>query len=84
MTGFIRALAPLIALTTAVAAADPASCPSDIPLSCHNETVVDNTCCFIPAGQLLQTQFWDTQPVTGPSGNLLPCPFRSLHPEVPI
>src|SRR4051812_7162488 len=36
-------------------------------LSCHNTTVVENLCCFnAPGGQLLQTQFWDTQPATGP------------------
>ncbi|KJZ72686.1 hypothetical protein HIM_07878 [Hirsutella minnesotensis 3608] len=43
------------------------SCPSDMPLSCHNSTAVADTCCFIPAGQILQTQFWDTHPPTGPS-----------------
>jgi ribonuclease T2 len=36
-------------------------------LSCHNTTIVENLCCFnAPGGQLLQTQFWDTQPATGP------------------
>ena len=36
-------------------------------LSCHNTTVVENLCCFnAPGGQLLQTQFWDTAPATGP------------------
>jgi ribonuclease T2 len=36
-------------------------------LSCHNTTVVENLCCFnAPGGQLLQTQFWDTNPPTGP------------------
>ncbi|PQK11919.1 hypothetical protein BB8028_0003g05390 [Beauveria bassiana] len=43
------------------------SCPSNSPLSCHNTTAVVDTCCFIPTGQLLQTQFWDTSPPTGPS-----------------
>lgn len=44
-----------------------ASCPVDGPLSCHNNTVVADTCCFnAPGGQLLLTQFWDTKPVTGP------------------
>ncbi|RDA84371.1 hypothetical protein CP532_2575 [Ophiocordyceps camponoti-leonardi (nom. inval.)] len=43
------------------------SCPSDIPLSCHNSSAVEDTCCFIPAGQLLQTQFWDVNPATGPA-----------------
>ena len=43
------------------------SCP--LPqLSCHNTTVVENLCCFnAPGGQILQTQFWDTNPPTGPS-----------------
>ena len=37
------------------------------PLSCHNKTAVANTCCFnFPGGELLQTQFWDTNPATGP------------------
>jgi ribonuclease T2 len=43
------------------------SCPMP-QLSCHNTTVVENLCCFnAPGGQLLQTQFWDTNPPTGPS-----------------
>ncbi|KAF2011685.1 ribonuclease T2 [Aaosphaeria arxii CBS 175.79] len=42
------------------------SCPNP-QLSCHNTTVVENLCCFnAPGGQLLLTQFWDTDPVTGP------------------
>ena len=42
------------------------SCPHP-QLSCHNTTVVRNLCCFnAPGGSLLQTQFWDTNPVTGP------------------
>jgi len=36
-------------------------------LSCHNTSVVEDLCCFnAPGGALLQTQFWDTKPVTGP------------------
>ncbi|MCJ1423103.1 ribonuclease T2-like [Sticta canariensis] len=36
-------------------------------LSCQNTTPVQDTCCFnYPGGQLLQTQFWDTNPPTGP------------------
>lgn len=43
------------------------SCTSP-QLSCHNTTAVANLCCFnAPGGQLLQTQFWDTNPPTGPS-----------------
>lgn len=48
------------------------SCPttSSTPLSCHNTTVQSDTCCFnAPGGQLLQTQFWDTNPATGPSNS---------------
>jgi ribonuclease T2 len=42
------------------------SCPMP-QLSCHNTTAVENLCCFnAPGGQLLQTQFWDTAPATGP------------------
>ncbi|ATY64095.1 ribonuclease M [Cordyceps militaris] len=58
---------PLPVLALAAAAMAAGSCPSDSPLSCHNATAVADTCCFIPAGQLLQTQFWDTDPPTGPS-----------------
>ncbi|KAF4973856.1 hypothetical protein FZEAL_9174 [Fusarium zealandicum] len=50
-----------------VLAASVGSCSRDLPLSCHNTTTVADTCCFIPAGQILQTQFWDTKPVGGPS-----------------
>ena len=47
----------------------PESCPNP-QLSCHNTTAVANTCCFnAPGGQLLQTQFWDTSPSTGPSNH---------------
>ncbi|KAK7058427.1 hypothetical protein VNI00_002061 [Paramarasmius palmivorus] len=36
--------------------------------SCHNTSAVSNLCCFeAPGGLLLQTQFWDTNPSTGPS-----------------
>lgn len=36
-------------------------------LSCQNTTVQADLCCFnAPGGQLLLTQFWDTNPVTGP------------------
>ncbi|KAF5020316.1 hypothetical protein F66182_7692 [Fusarium sp. NRRL 66182] len=44
-----------------------ASCPHDLPLSCRNTTTVSDLCCFIPAGQLLLTQFWDAKPASGPS-----------------
>jgi len=39
-------------------------------LSCHNTTAVANTCCFnAPGGLLQQTQFWDTNPATGPTNS---------------
>jgi ribonuclease T2 len=42
------------------------SCPN-AQLSCHNTTAVENLCCFnAPGGQILQTQFWDASPATGP------------------
>jgi hypothetical protein len=62
-----RLLVP-IALASIALAGELQSCPSDLPLSCQNTTVVEDTCCFITAGQLLLTQFWDTDPATGPSG----------------
>lgn len=44
------------------------TCSNDTQLSCNNSTTVQNTCCFnTPGGLLLQTQFWDTNPATGPS-----------------
>ncbi|MCJ1250085.1 ribonuclease T2-like [Trapelia coarctata] len=70
--------------------ASSVSCPVPGVLSCHNTTVQTNTCCFnAPGGQLLQTQFWDTNPVAGPAkswtihglwyapplSNLSPSPF---------
>ncbi|OCL06839.1 ribonuclease T2, partial [Glonium stellatum] len=47
----------------------PATC-SNPQLSCQNTTAVSDLCCFnAPGGQLLQTQFWDTNPSTGPSNS---------------
>ena len=44
------------------------ACPTDGPLSCQNTTAQTDTCCFnAPGGSLLQTQFWDYNPATGPS-----------------
>lgn len=50
----------------ASAASALAACDADGPLSCHNTTAVDTCCTIYPGGQILQTQFWDTDPVTGP------------------
>ncbi|PPQ73380.1 hypothetical protein CVT26_015483 [Gymnopilus dilepis] len=42
-------------------------CGTSGPASCHNTTRETNLCCFeSPGGLLLQTQFWDTNPSTGP------------------
>ncbi|TDL28102.1 ribonuclease T2 [Rickenella mellea] len=43
-------------------------CSATGQTSCHNTTVQKNFCCFeSPGGLLLQTQFWDTNPSTGPT-----------------
>jgi len=45
-----------------------ASCSISGPRSCHNSSAVPDLCCFeYPGGLLLQTQFWDTKPSTGPT-----------------
>jgi hypothetical protein len=50
-------------------AGSPKTC-SNPQLSCQNTTAISDTCCFnAPGGQLLQTQFWDTSPSTGPSNS---------------
>ncbi|KAG9119706.1 ribonuclease T2-like, partial [Ceratobasidium sp. 392] len=44
------------------------SCSVSGQASCQNTTAQSNLCCFeAPGGQLLQTQFWDFNPSTGPS-----------------
>lgn len=56
----------LLGSGAAVRGGDPKTC-SNPQLSCQNTTVVQDLCCFnAPGGQLLLTQFWDTNPVTGP------------------
>jgi len=43
------------------------SCERGGPPSCRNTTIQPDLCCFeAPGGLLAQTQFWDTNPVTGP------------------
>ncbi|KAI0652379.1 ribonuclease T2-like protein [Trametes meyenii] len=45
-------------------------CSTSGPASCHNTTKQTDSCCFeAPGGLLLQTQFWDTDPSTGPSNS---------------
>lgn len=46
--------------------ASASSCANS-PTSCRNSSAVQDLCCFnAPGGLLLQTQFWDTNPQTGP------------------
>jgi len=43
------------------------TCGTNGESSCHNTTVQTDLCCFeSPGGLISQTQFWDTNPVTGP------------------
>ena len=47
----------------------PPTCTNS-QLSCQNTTAVTDTCCFnAPGGLFLLTQFWDTNPPTGPSNH---------------
>ncbi|KAI5480638.1 ribonuclease T2 [Pseudohyphozyma bogoriensis] len=51
-----------------------ATCPASgsLPQSCINGASpanVDSCCTNTPGGQMLQTQFWDTDPVTGPTNS---------------
>lgn len=39
--------------------------------SCYDDTAADDTCCYSSPARLIQTQVWDTQPVTGPLGESL-------------
>ncbi|EIN13900.1 ribonuclease T2 [Punctularia strigosozonata HHB-11173 SS5] len=41
-------------------------CSTTGTASCHNSTVVKDTCCFEANGLLLQTQYWDFDPASGP------------------
>ena len=44
------------------------SCPADLPLSCSTDASnIDSCCVEAPGGVLLQTQFWDYNPSTGPN-----------------
>jgi ribonuclease T2 len=51
------------------ASAGSVSCSMGAPLSCHNTTAYDTCCLNYPGGHLVQTQFWDTNPATGPSNS---------------
>ncbi|CAD6591898.1 MAG: ribonuclease T2-like [Alectoria sarmentosa] len=56
----------LLSSSNTVSGGSPETC-SNPQTSCQNTSAVANTCCFnAPGGQLLQTQFWDADPSTGP------------------
>jgi ribonuclease T2 len=68
-TLFSRAVAAFL-LALPVALAGSAKTCTSPQTSCRNTTAVTDLCCFnAPGGQLLQTQFWDTSPSTGPSNS---------------
>ncbi|OQO03032.1 hypothetical protein B0A48_11316 [Cryoendolithus antarcticus] len=49
---------------------DAFNCPVGLPYSCQNTTAIADTCCFeSPGGLILQTQFWDVSPATGPNNS---------------
>lgn len=48
---------------------DDLSCPTSLPLSCSNDTIIEDSCCFENGGIILQTQFWDYSPATGPNNS---------------
>ncbi|UPX15714.1 Ribonuclease T(2) [Ascochyta rabiei] len=52
---------------SAVAAAS--ACPASAPLSCQSTGTIQNTCCTEAQGQILQVQFWDSSPATGPANS---------------
>ncbi|SPQ25648.1 d00671a0-e2c6-49b6-9efb-7d3e34966d83 [Thermothielavioides terrestris] len=54
-------------VTAGCVTATSVTCSASAPLSCHNTTSYDTCCLNYPGGHLLQTQFWDTNPATGPS-----------------
>ncbi|KAF7907735.1 uncharacterized protein EAF01_005321 [Botrytis porri] len=66
-----KVLLPFVLLAPAARAASLAATPlvcSNPALSCSGSST--NTCCFnTPGGQMVQTQFWDSNPSTGPSNS---------------
>lgn len=56
-------------LLRSLATRDQLSCPAGGPQSCSaSDPSTLNSCCYnTPGGQLLQTQFWDSSPATGPA-----------------
>lgn len=67
LSRFLLLEAALAAPSLAFLAGKSVTCPADVPISCQNQTAYEDTCCFnYPGGQVLLTQFWDTNPSTGP------------------
>ena len=62
----LGALALLSAQFFNGAVATPKECPADSELSCSTENPEDTCCYNHPGGLVLLTEFWDTDPVTGP------------------
>ncbi|KAK1751245.1 hypothetical protein QBC47DRAFT_351239 [Echria macrotheca] len=59
----------LFAAGASWALASSVTCSASAPVSCHNTTSYDTCCLNYPGGHMLQTQFWDTNPATGPSNS---------------
>ncbi|QIW96728.1 hypothetical protein AMS68_002246 [Peltaster fructicola] len=65
-----QALAGRSLLTRQNQQGNSATCDANGPLSCQDSGSGVDTCCFnTPGGALLQTQFWDTNPSSGPSNS---------------
>ncbi|KAJ5642429.1 Ribonuclease T2 [Penicillium lividum] len=56
-----------LATITTGALAQLKSCSNNGTLSCHSSSKAPTCCYNYPGGALLQTQFWDTDPSTGPT-----------------
>lgn len=41
--------------------------------SCYDAAAAEDTCCYSSPARMVQTQVWDTRPVTGPLGEFV-CP----------
>ncbi|KAJ5676530.1 uncharacterized protein N7477_002163 [Penicillium maclennaniae] len=68
---FYSTSAGVLALVTAQlftsVSANLKTCTNNNTLSCHSSSKAPTCCYNYPGGALLQTQFWDTNPSTGPS-----------------
>ncbi|KAH7419458.1 ribonuclease-like protein T2 [Cadophora sp. MPI-SDFR-AT-0126] len=63
---FSIAVVTLLGLPAVLALGTSKTCTNPV-LSCGTSTSTDLCCFNSPGGQMLQTQFWDTNPVTGPT-----------------